>query len=159
GGTTFGKAANGIVDTGFLFIAPFIMDSSNAQRLWTGGFRIWRTTNGAATWAPASKVLGAGGDQVSALGVAPTNANGALVGFSKGRIARSAAALAANGTTSWPAATPRTGYVSSVAFDPLDFHVAYATYSTFGGVHVWKTIDAGANWTPLDGSGAGTLPD
>jgi hypothetical protein len=35
----------------------------------------------------------------------------------------------------------------------------YATYSTFGGTHVWRSANAGASWTPLDGTGAATLPD
>ena len=37
--------------------------------------------------------------------------------------------------------------------------VAYATYSTFGGAHVWRSNDAGATWTAIDGVGAGALPD
>jgi hypothetical protein len=160
GGKTFAAATKGIVDQGFIFIAPFIMDTSNAQRLWTGGYRIWRTTNAAASWVPASKPVGGKGNAVSALAVAPGNPNAVLAGFTKGKIVRNAAALSANGTTAWLAATPRSGYVSSVTFDPLDAHVAYATYATFGGgAHVWKSIDAGATWTPLDGSGAHPLPD
>jgi len=55
---------------------------------------------------------------------------------------------------------PRDGWVSSLTFDPANSSVAYATYATFGGgPHVWKTTDAGAMWTPLDGGGAGALPD
>jgi hypothetical protein len=49
--------------------------------------------------------------------------------------------------------------VSSVAFDPSDPAVVYATYSSFGGVHVWKSADGGATWIGLDGVGKGALPD
>ncbi len=159
GGGSFADAVTGIADSGFAFIAPFIMDPSSAQRLWTGGFRVWRTTNGAASWVAASTALGSGRNQVSAIAIAPNNPNAALVGLSQGKIARNAAALSANGSTGWAQASPRAGFVSSLAFDPDDSNVAYATYSTFGGVHVWKSIDAGATWSPLDGSGAGRLPD
>jgi hypothetical protein len=62
-------------------------------------------------------------------------------------------------STSWQSRSPRTGWVSSLAFDPVDANVAYATYSTFGGAHVWRSADAGQSWSPLDGTGNGQLPD
>lgn len=159
GGANFATASAGINDDGFLFIAPFAMDPSDPRRLWTGGSRIWRTTNAAASWAAASAPIGAVGVAVSALAIAPTSPENVLVGLSSGAILRNGAALGAGGSTGWPSAAPRTGFVSSVTFDPTTAEVAYATYSTFGGIHVWKTIDGGASWSPLDGGGAGTLPD
>ena len=55
--------------------------------------------------------------------------------------------------------TPRSGWVTSIAFDPLDDNVLYATYGNFGGAHVFRSIDSGATWQSLDGSGATGLPD
>jgi uncharacterized protein (TIGR03437 family) len=46
-----------------------------------------------------------------------------------------------------------------VAFDPSNRDVAYATYSTFGGQHVWRSQDRGVSWQAIDGAGAGRLPD
>jgi photosystem II stability/assembly factor-like uncharacterized protein len=37
--------------------------------------------------------------------------------------------------------------------------VAYATYSTFGGQHVYKSTDAGATWASIDGAGETAIPD
>ena len=38
--------------------------------------------------------------------------------------------------------------------------MVYATYATFGGAHVWKSLDGGTNWQSVDGiGGAGALPD
>jgi hypothetical protein len=37
GGVSFAAANTGISDTGFLYIAPFVMDPTEPQRLWTGG--------------------------------------------------------------------------------------------------------------------------
>src|SRR4029077_8093660 len=37
--------------------------------------------------------------------------------------------------------------------------VAYATYSTFGGTHVWKSTDGGATWRGIDGTGTRKIPD
>ena len=46
GGSTFTDAISGVNDGGFLFITPFTMDLNEPQRLWTGGYRLWRTDNG-----------------------------------------------------------------------------------------------------------------
>jgi hypothetical protein len=160
GGALFSPATSGITgDNGAAFILPYQMDPGNPQRLWTGGWFIWRTVDQAEHWVRASAVT-TGVGSVSALANAPTNGNHVLVGMSDGFIHSNTAALSATSTTSWPFAQPRTGHVSSLAFDPQNDQVAYATYSTFGGgAHVWKTVNAGTTWTALDGTGAGTLPD
>jgi hypothetical protein len=55
------------------------------------------------------------------------------------------------------------GYpISAVALDPADptGQTAYVTVMGFNTGHVFKTTDAGANWTNLDGAAGGTgLPD
>jgi photosystem II stability/assembly factor-like uncharacterized protein len=76
-----------------------------------------------------------------------------------GFIHRNDAALAANASTAWPGVQPRVGFVSWVTFDPVNEMVAYATYSTFGGAHVFKSTDAGATWASIDGAGDTGIPD
>ncbi|MEK7833537.1 MAG: BACON domain-containing carbohydrate-binding protein, partial [Acidobacteriota bacterium] len=49
--------------------------------------------------------------------------------------------------------------VSSLAFDPTNRDIAYATYTNFGNKHVWRTLNGGAQWQPIDGNGQGALPD
>ena len=157
GGRTFGEAMRGIDDTG-LFITPYAMDSSDPKRLWTGGEYIWRTLNGGATWERASG-LTAGAQQVSALAISRVDSNRMLVGMADGYIHRQERALSADAQTVWLNTRPRNGYVSSLTFDPGSPDIAYATYSTFSGKHVWRTIDGGTSWTPIDGTGTGALPD
>jgi hypothetical protein len=160
GGKTFLGATGGIVDFNFLFIGPFIMDPTDSQRLWTGGDFLWRTNDGAAHWSRASaKIVGTKFNAISAIASSPANPNQVLMGTAEGTIHRNSAALSANGNTRWPFAKPRPGYVSWLAFDPTNPAVAYATYATFGGTHVWMTADGGATWTGIDGTGAGALPD
>ncbi|MGI8686264.1 MAG: hypothetical protein ACR2MO_14450, partial [Acidimicrobiales bacterium] len=143
----------------FQFIAPFHMSKANPQVLFMGGWYIWRTTNQATSWTQASAVT-AGNGNITALATSPVNANQALVGMSDGYIHRSGTALTDTSATSWPNIQPRTGTVSSFMFHPTNPLIAYATYSTFGGTHVWRTVDGGATWSARDGSGVGTtLPD
>lgn len=161
GGVNFDPATNGISDPGFLFIAPFIMDTSEPETLWTGGSQMWRTMNAAGIWEEASDILGTG--SVSSLAVAPSDRNRVLAGTDVGDIHRQTAALTADGTTTWASATPRAGFVSSLAFDPTDANIAYATYSSFNSGpdvgHVWKSTNGGATWTNIDGSGPTGIPD
>lgn len=157
GGQTFGSATRGISDQG-LFIAPFAVDPSDSQRLWTGGDYLWRTTNGASSWQRASSIA-PGALQVSALAVSPVDSNRVLAGMADGYILRQDRALTSTSASNWPSTLPRPGFVSSINFDPASPDIAYATYSTFGGSHVWRTIDGGISWTSIDGAGAGRLPD
>lgn len=154
--TSTGAWNSGISDAGFLLRAPLVMDPTDAQRLWTGGSRLWRTNDQAGTWSQASTALAT---SVSAIAVAPSDPNFALAGTQGGTIYRTAVSLTSTSTTGWTSGTARVGYVSSLAFDPTNSSVAYATYSTFGGIHVYKTTNAGATWTKADGTGVTGIPD
>jgi hypothetical protein len=164
GGTSFTSATAGLTESGgnFLFIAPFIMDSGNAQRLWTGGFNMWRTTNSAGSWTQASNST-CGNGSVSAIAVAPTDGNRVLSGMNDGCINRTNIGLTATASTVWASVTPRVGFVSWLAFDPTNSNIAYATYSSFNATgtdrHVYKSTDAGATWVGIDGTGASGIPD
>jgi uncharacterized protein (TIGR03437 family) len=157
GGASFGTATYGINDSG-QFVTPLAIDPSDPNRLWTGGDYIWRTTSGGALWTFASAIT-AGTSQVSAIAVSPNDSNRMLVGMPDGYIHRQDAALTSTRTTAWPVVRPRTGWVSSLAFDPNSKDIAYATYSTFGGTHVWRTTNGGQAWSGIDGTGMGRLPD
>ncbi|MCS6805825.1 MAG: hypothetical protein RMM98_12810 [Acidobacteriota bacterium] len=161
GGQSFFSITNGLNDGGLLFITPFTMDPNDPQRLWTGGQFLWRTTTGGNRWERASVNIRPSGTNrsVSAIAIAPTNPNRVMAGTRDGFIYRTDRALTASSNTVWPSVRPRAGYVSWVAFDPIDEMIAYATYSTFGGKHVWKTTDGGASWTSIDGEGETGLPD
>jgi uncharacterized protein (TIGR03437 family) len=158
GGQTFNNqfATTGISNIGFNFIVPFVMDPSDPARLWMGGKQMWRSRDGARNWTQASADLT---DSATAIAVAPADPNFVLAGTKSGQIHRTTIGSNSNADTFWPSATPRDGYVSSLAFDPVNRDVAYATYSTFGGKHVWRSLDGGASWHPIDGSVFATLPD
>jgi photosystem II stability/assembly factor-like uncharacterized protein len=149
GGKTLFSARFGLSDS-FLFITPFILDERLGERLWTGGRRIWRTDTGGRQWTAASAELVRG--RVSAIAAAP-HGDLTLFGTDTGEIYRLNGVGAPATVLPW--SLPRTGFVSSIAFDRRDPRVVYATYAGFGGSHIWRSSDSGVNWAAIDGG----LPD
>ena len=100
---------------------------------------------------------------MSAIGVSPVDANRVVVGMSDGYVLVNHAANSAGPTTSWVFSRPRTGFVSSVHWDPQNINVVYATYATFntaaGQFHVYRSGDGGLTSAGLDGTGLTGLPD
>jgi hypothetical protein len=162
GGQHYFDGTHGILDFGdFLFITPFTMDQSKPNILWTGGSFIWRTTDGAKNWQRASRLIaGPVGSAVTAIGVSPNNSDHVIVGTDVGFIMFESKATSATGKTFWPSSFPQNAYVSWVTVDPNHENVIYATSSTFGTVHVIKSVDGGAHWLIADGEGgSAALPD
>ena len=152
GGASFRPVTNNINNVGFGFIVPLAMDASDSNRLWLGGQSLWRTKNGAESWTPASPPLKG---TTTAIAVSQNDGNFVLAGTEQGFIHRTTTGLNSTDGSHWPDARPRSGTVSSLAFDPTNRDVAYATYSTFNGKHVWRSVNGGMGWEPIDG----TLPD
>ncbi|MEP7339367.1 MAG: BACON domain-containing carbohydrate-binding protein, partial [Acidobacteriota bacterium] len=147
GGKKWITATNGINNIGFGFIVPFAMDPSDPNRLWIGGNSLYRTKNGAESWAQASLPLRG---SATAIAISQSDSSFVLAGTDQGSIYRSISPNPGPDTL-WPEAHPRNGTVSSLAFDPSNRDIAYATYSNFGGKHVWRTVNGGANWQQIDG--------
>lgn len=156
-GANWNDAVTGISDNGFAFIAPFTMNTSNRQHLWTGGWDLWRTTNQGTSWQHASNST-PGAGSVSAVASSPSDTNKVIVGMSDGYLLFNTAALSASGSTIWASTRPRTAFLSDVAFDPTNSTIAYATYETFSGNSVYRSVDSGATWTAVPGTGVNVLP-
>ncbi len=155
----FTSSISGITEASgnFLFINPFIMDPNNSNRLWTGGYTLWRTDDQATNWTQASvpNQTGGGGNSVTSWAVQPANSDLVLAGDEIGNIYRNASATTASSTTTWTDVANMGGYISSISFDPNTTSTAYATVSTFGTTHLWRSTDSGANWSAFGGA----LPD
>ncbi|HEX8172679.1 MAG TPA: hypothetical protein VF824_19235 [Thermoanaerobaculia bacterium] len=147
----FKEAFDGL-DDDFLFITPFAMDPNESKRLWIGGRYLWRTDDGAKLWKRASTQLPA---QVSAVAIAPGASDRVVAGTNGGDIVRNTAATKASPVTQWKSTRPREGFVSWLSYDPIDVNTVYATYSGFGGAHVWTSNDGGETWSSIDAN----LPD
>lgn len=162
GGLTSNSAITGINESSgnFLFINPFLMDPNNAKVLWTGGRTLWRTRNQANSWKQASR-LNMSDSSFSAFSVATGDSNFVVAGNRSGTIFSTKKGLTAGASTNWRSVQPVPfGFVSSIAHDPANKNVVYATYSTFGVDHIWKSTDAGKTWNAIDNRGAESgIPD
>jgi photosystem II stability/assembly factor-like uncharacterized protein len=165
GGATFNPATTGITEksANFLWVAPLQMDPANSKRLYTGGRTLWRTTDGAKAWSAASASTSTKAGSISAIAIAPSDANHVAFATENGYIFTSKSALSATKSTTWPSTQPRAGYVSGLTFDPANPSTLYATYSLYkddlSESHVYKSTDGGASWSGIDGSGSNSLPD
>lgn len=160
GGSNWPNGDSGITDgpNDVVFIPPHAMDPNNSQRLWFGGRRAWRTSDGGASWTQASATFAF--PFVSAIAIAPGMSDRVLIGTSVGRVYRSDVAGTTTSASAWTESVVNAGgYITSLAFQPRSADIVYATVSTFGSPHVLKSVDAGANWTNISGSGATGIPD
>jgi photosystem II stability/assembly factor-like uncharacterized protein len=140
-----------------LFIAPFVLDPNNADRLLAGGTSLWRTNNAKAPNTNATgpkweRIKTSAGSPISALAVARGNSDVIWVGHERAEIFRTS-----NGTANFPAwsrvgsALPRR-YCTSIVIDPNDSATVYVTFGGYSHGNIWKTADAGATWKDLGGS-------
>jgi len=134
-----------------LFVTPLLLDPNDHTRLWTGGREVARHEGD--EWLISSAQLDG---RVSALAVTPGNSNVMFVGTASGTIYRTTKATTATSSTVWTPSKPRDGFVSSIT---IAGNVIYATYAGFGGTHVWRSLDSGVSWSPLDGIGDAAIPD
>ena len=142
-------------ESNYLFIPPFTHDPGT-NNIWLGGNYLYRGPSFGQTWQKVSAVMPEGG-RISAIAVSARTAGTLAIGTDQGHISRVADSAGASVATSFT--IPRSGWVTSMAFDPLDDNVLYATYGNFGGAHVFRSIDGGATWQSLDGSGPTGIPD
>lgn len=143
----------------FMFITPFVLDPVDRSRIYLAGKRLFRGTTHGDFWDRASTPFGVSfRDKANAIAVAPTRPGWVLTGTGNA-IYKQTQSFASNDEDRPTSTSPRSGWVSSLIFDPNDESIAYATYSSFGGEHVWKSENGGASFFPIDGQGSGQLPD
>ena len=157
--------------TGLLanFVAPFLLDPNNANRLLGGALSLWRTndvktpidsTNNGPTWAAIKPPDPSSYNFINAIAVASGNPDIIWVGHNF-----QALYVTTNGTAASPTwtkvgtATLPYRPVTSIALDPANTNIAYVSYGSFSANNIWKTTNRGGSWSPATGSGATGLPD
>ena len=166
GGSSASWIYSGISDAGSYanFIAPFILDPNNVNRLLAGGSSLWRSDNAKAATPTWSAIRPAGSDVISAIAVAPGNSSIVWVGQNDGVIQKTT-----NGTVASPtwvdidnngATNPLPNrYVTRIVVDPANSQVVYACFGGFAADNIYVTRNGGTTWTACTGTGSGKLPE
>ena len=147
-------------DSNAQFIAPFVLDPNDADRLIGGGQSLWSTSDPKApntpTTGPSWRSIKApiGSTQahtITAIAVAPGDSDVIVVGHANGNVYRTT-----NGTASAPtwdriddAGVGANRQCLGLAIDPDDHGVVYASFGGYQPGNVWKTDDGGASWADI----------
>ena len=139
---------------------PIAMDLNTPLTLYVGTYRLFKTTNGMASWTAVSSDLTRGPNgrigTITTVDVSRSNPSVIAVGTDDGKVS-----ITTNGGTVW---TDVTGtlpvlWVTRVTIDPDFDNYVYATQSGYlsdvPGSHIHMSTDYGASWTPVGGD----LPD
>jgi hypothetical protein len=136
-----------------LFIAPFVLDETNPDRILAGGLALWQTTNAKAHNTPTAgprwaRIKPSMGKAISAIAISAVDPDVVWVGHESGAVFVSRDATATAPT--WlpcPLAPKR--YCTSIAPHPADAATAYATFGGFVADNVWVTKDGGHTWRAI----------
>jgi outer membrane protein assembly factor BamB len=142
-----------------LFIAPFVLDPNEPNRILAGGLSLWRTndaktpntTSTGPSWQAIKEPIGPSAKKFgsSALAVAMGDSDTIWVGHANGSVFRTS-----NGTAGSPTWKPTTSasfpprrYCTSITVDPQDKKVVYVAFGGFERGNLWVTPDGGETWT------------
>lgn len=150
------------------FIAPFLLDPNNPNRILAGGVSLWRTENARAQNTAASgpawysvKAPVPFSSPITAIAIARGNPDLVWVGHRNGNVYKTT-----NGTHTTPAwiqvddnppGVPNR-FLTRISIDPRDHNRVYLTFGGYKADNVWRTGDGGLSWTNISGSGTGALP-
>ena len=140
-----------------LFIAPFVLDPNNSNRILAGGASLWRTndaktpnTNAAGpSWAAIGNPSFS---LISAIAIAKGNSDLIWIGYQNGDVY-----FTTNGTADAPAWTrvdlnfpilPKR-YCTRITIDPTNPNRVYVTFGGFSPDNVWRTEDNGSSWSNI----------
>jgi len=145
-----------------LFIAPFVLDPNEPNRILGGGLSLWRTNdaktpntiNTGPSWRP---IKGSAGSYISAIAVAQGESDLVWVGHEDGQVYRTD-----NGTDNNPVwkRIDQTGlnplsvrpHCRHITIDPSDHDTVYVTFGGYARYNVWKTTDGGGKWSDIGAS-------
>jgi len=132
------------------FIAPLVMDPSDARTLLGGTNRVWRTHNAHANanWTAISTSEVGGGSALNAIAVAPSDSTVIYTGSNTGRVYVTVddGATWQNRSSGLPGVD-----VSDIVIHPTDPGTAYASFVTNSGNRIFRTVNHGVTWTGASG--------
>lgn len=151
-----------------LFIAPFLLDPNEPERILAGGLSLWRTndaktpntpTSGPSWQSAKNPIVTSGntrGFEISALAVATGDSDTVWVGHANGALF-----LTSNGTAGSPTwqpvasgSFPPQRYCTRITIDVTQKNIVYVAFGGYVRGNLWATRDGGGTWSDL----SATLP-
>jgi hypothetical protein len=154
---SWAQKQTGITVNNAWFYPPFAMDPGDSSVLYSGYDKLYRSSDHGDSWTAIAGVLAAG-NNITAIGIAPTNTGIIYVGLQNGHVFK----IVGSGTT-WTAtdvsAAPLpVGQISDIAVHPTDPTTVYLTTSdlifsegseSFASDHVYRTTNSGTSWASV----------
>lgn len=145
-----------------LFIAPFVLDPNEPNRIFAGGESLWCTNDAKTANTPTAgprwaRIKPPANGMISAISVTPGNSDRVWLGYDDGEVSRSNNATAATpawtqvlGPGSAPLASNRP--CNRILISPHDPNTILVAFGGFSAGNLWRTDDGGANWSDLSGA-------
>ena len=160
GGASFLSGTSGLDLTYTNWSTPYIMDKSNPLTMYCGTYKIYKSTNGMASWTAISpdmaKAHVANLGTVTTLDVSKSNPNVLYCGTDDANVW-----VTTNGGTNWTlinSGLPNR-WVTRIVIHPDSANICYVSLSGYKidttGAHIFKTTNYGLNWI----SKSGNLPN
>jgi hypothetical protein len=160
GGTSFVSATSGLDLTYTNWSTPWIIDKNNPQILYCGTYKVFKSTNRAASWTAISPDLAKAHvvnlGTITTVDVAKSDPNVIYAGTDDANVW-----VTTNGGMNWNlinSGLPNR-WVTRVTVHPDSANLCYVSLSGYKvdstGAHIFRTTNYGANWTAINGN----LPD
>jgi photosystem II stability/assembly factor-like uncharacterized protein len=144
------------------FVAPFILDPNDSNRMLAGGASLW-VSNDVRTAATWTAIRAPGSDKLSAIAVAPGNSDIIWVAQNDGKVYKTSNGLSA--TPTWSVVDDNGGtdplpnrMPMRILIDPDNAKKVYIAFGGFSDGNLQRTTDGGTRWADVTGSGPTGLP-
>jgi photosystem II stability/assembly factor-like uncharacterized protein len=138
------------------FIAPFVLDPNNANRILAGAASLWASDNVKAstpTWRAIKAPSPVTDNFINAIAVHEGNGNVVWVGHNNGEVYRSVDGLAQDPTwTRVGAGILPSRIVRRILVDRDNPNRAIVAFTGFTPANLWQTLDGGATWASITGN-------
>ena len=150
------------------FVAPFILDPNDPNRILAGGRSLWRTNNARGPGQPSwTAIRPHGSANISAVAVAQGNPSLIWIAQSDGKVFKTNNGLAANPTwiTIDDNIDPPNGqnplpnrFPTRIVVDKDNHNVVYVSFGGFNNGNLQRTTNGGTSWQDITGAGLPNVP-